>query len=146
MWRRDLGEEEALALMRAQNEPPETVVRLVRGDPPGEPTDVPGAYRVGRVDESAVAEGQIWPQSRASQVAGLCVGSQDGEYRGRVRSWRPPPWLLAPVRSPTRCSGQAEPRKRVLTARRCCLGTADPRAEVRRRPRATEKGCRKPRR
>src|ERR1051325_2725059 len=31
VWRRDLGEEAALALMRAQNEPPETVVRLVRG-------------------------------------------------------------------------------------------------------------------
>ena len=30
-WRRDWGEEEALALMRAQNEAPETVVRLVRG-------------------------------------------------------------------------------------------------------------------
>ena len=31
-WVRDWGEEEALALMRAQNEPPETVVRLVRGE------------------------------------------------------------------------------------------------------------------
>ena len=38
LWRRDLGEEEALALMRAQNEPPETVVRLVRGELDGEPT------------------------------------------------------------------------------------------------------------
>jgi len=65
--------------MRAQNEPTETVVRLVRGDPPGEPTDVPGAYRVARVDELAVAEGRIWPQSRGSQLAGLAVGSQDGE-------------------------------------------------------------------
>ncbi len=78
-WVRDLGEEAALELMRAQNEPVETVVRLVRGDPPGEPTDVPGAYRVDRVDEQAVAEGRIWPQSRGSQLAGLVVGSQDGE-------------------------------------------------------------------
>jgi len=78
-WVRDLGEEAALELMRAQNEPVETVVRLVRGDPPGEPTDVPGAYRVDRVDEQAVAEGLIWPQSRGSQLAGLVVGSQDGE-------------------------------------------------------------------
>jgi 16S rRNA (cytosine967-C5)-methyltransferase len=79
VWKRDLGEEDALSLMRAQNEPTETVVRLVRGDPPGEPTDVPGAYRVERVDEQAVEEGRIWPQSRASQLAALVVGSQDGE-------------------------------------------------------------------
>jgi 16S rRNA (cytosine967-C5)-methyltransferase len=79
IWRRDLGEEAALALMRAQNEPPETVVRLVRGEPPGDPTDVPGAYRVERVDEQAVAEGRVWPQSRGSQLAGLAVGSHAGE-------------------------------------------------------------------
>ena len=79
VWTRDFGAEMALALMRAQNEPLETVVRLVRGAPPGEPTDVPGAYRVARVDELAVAEGRIWPQSRGSQLAGLAVGSQDGE-------------------------------------------------------------------
>jgi 16S rRNA (cytosine967-C5)-methyltransferase len=65
--------------MRAQNEPPETVVRLVRGQPPGEPTDIPGAYRVDRVDDDALAEGRIWPQSRGSQLAGLAVGSRDGE-------------------------------------------------------------------
>jgi 16S rRNA (cytosine967-C5)-methyltransferase len=79
IWTRDFGSDEALALMRAQNEPLETVVRLVRGDPPGEPTDIPGAYRVERVDDLAVAEGRIWPQSRGSQLAGLVVGSQEGE-------------------------------------------------------------------
>jgi 16S rRNA (cytosine967-C5)-methyltransferase len=79
IWTRDFGAGEALALMRAQNEPLETVVRLVRGDPPGEPTDIPGAYRVERVDDLAVAEGRIWPQSRGSQLAGLVVGSQEGE-------------------------------------------------------------------
>jgi 16S rRNA (cytosine967-C5)-methyltransferase len=78
-WVRDLGAPTALALMRAQNEPLETVVRLVRGDPPGEPTDVPGAYRVDRVDEQAVAEGRIWPQSRGSQLAGLVVGAEEGD-------------------------------------------------------------------
>ena len=78
-WQRDLGEEGALALMRAQNESPETVVRLVRGEIDGEPTDVPGAYRVERVDERALAEGRVWPQSRASQLAALALGSQDGE-------------------------------------------------------------------
>ena len=79
VWRRDLGEDEALALMRAQNESPETIVRLVRGEIEGEPTDIPGAWRVDRVDEQALAEGRIWPQSRGSQLAGLVVGSQAGE-------------------------------------------------------------------
>jgi 16S rRNA (cytosine967-C5)-methyltransferase len=79
VWRRDLGEEAALALMRAQNEPPETVVRLVRGEIEGESTDIPGAWRVDRVDEQALAEGRIWPQSRGSQLVGLVVASQEGE-------------------------------------------------------------------
>jgi len=78
-WTRDLGWDTALELMRAQNEPLETVVRLVRGDAPGEPTDVPGAYRVDVVDESAVADGRIWPQSRGSQLAGLAVSSEEGD-------------------------------------------------------------------
>jgi 16S rRNA (cytosine967-C5)-methyltransferase len=34
---------------------------------------------VDRVDEQAFAEGRVWPQSRASQLAALAVGSQDGE-------------------------------------------------------------------
>ena len=76
---RVLGADGALALMRAMNEPLETVVRLVLGEPVGEPTDIPGAYRVERVDDLAVAYGRIWPQSRASQLAALCVGSEDGE-------------------------------------------------------------------
>jgi 16S rRNA (cytosine967-C5)-methyltransferase len=79
LWWDELGPDDARALMRAQNEPPETVVRLIRGEPPGEPTDIPGAYRVARIDEAALAEGRVWPQSRASQLAGLVVGSADGE-------------------------------------------------------------------
>ena len=80
VWRRDLGEEETVALARAQNEPPSVVVRHVRGQSPdGSDTDVPGAYEVARVDEAALARGEIWPQSRASQVAALCVGARDGE-------------------------------------------------------------------
>jgi 16S rRNA (cytosine967-C5)-methyltransferase len=80
-FERDLGSGQALALMRAMNEPLETVVRLVRGEPPlgAEPTDIPGAYRVERVDDLAVAEGRIWPQSRGSQLAGIVVGARDGE-------------------------------------------------------------------
>ena len=79
IWERDFGREEAFALMRAQNEPAETVVRLVRGAAPGEPTEIPGAYRVERVDEAAFDDGRIWPQSRGSQLAGLAVGAQEGE-------------------------------------------------------------------
>jgi 16S rRNA (cytosine967-C5)-methyltransferase len=80
VWRRDLGEEEALALMRVQNEPPPVVVRHVRGQSPdGSATDIPNAYAVDRVDEQALAEGRIWPQSRGSQLAALCVASEEGE-------------------------------------------------------------------
>ncbi|MHB1243365.1 MAG: transcription antitermination factor NusB [Gaiellaceae bacterium] len=76
VWRRDLGEDEALALMRAQNEPPPVVVRHVRGQSPdGSATDIPGAYTVDRVDEKALERGEIWPQSRGSQLAALCVRS-----------------------------------------------------------------------
>jgi len=79
VWTRDFGPEDAIALMQAQNEPTETVVRLVRGEIDGEPTDVPEAFRVDRVDERALAEGRIWPQSRGSQLAGLVVGARDDE-------------------------------------------------------------------
>jgi 16S rRNA (cytosine967-C5)-methyltransferase len=79
IWTRDFGREAALSLMRAQNEAPETAVRLVGGEVDGEPTEIPGAYRVERVDEEALAEGRIWPQSRGSQLAGLVVGAREGE-------------------------------------------------------------------
>jgi 16S rRNA (cytosine967-C5)-methyltransferase len=79
-WWRDLGAEDARALMQAQNEPAEVVVRLVRGKVDGTPDpEIPGAWHVDRVDEEALAEGRIWPQSRASQLVGLAVGSRDGE-------------------------------------------------------------------
>jgi 16S rRNA (cytosine967-C5)-methyltransferase len=55
-WWREFGSEDALALMRAQNEPPERVLR--------EPTG------------GLVAP---WPQSRGSQLAGAAVGAQPGE-------------------------------------------------------------------
>jgi 16S rRNA (cytosine967-C5)-methyltransferase len=79
VWTRDLGRDQARALMRAQNEPPETVVRLISGEPPGEPTDIPGAFRVERIDERALAGGRVWPQSRGSQLAGLAVEAREGE-------------------------------------------------------------------
>lgn len=84
-WWREWGPEEALALMRAQNEAPETVVRVnglkdggarLAGTP--DPL-IPGALRVDAVDEAALAAGLIQPQSRASMLAGLAVGVRDGE-------------------------------------------------------------------
>jgi 16S rRNA (cytosine967-C5)-methyltransferase len=85
LWWRELGREEALALMRAQNEAPETVVRLNRRKPEsagleGTPDpDLPDALRVERVDEAALARGLVWPQSRGSQLAGLAVEARDGQ-------------------------------------------------------------------
>ena len=76
LWWRDLGRDEALELMRALNEPGKSVVRLVRGEIEGTPdADVPGARHVDRIDEAALAEGRIWPQSAASQLVGLVVGT-----------------------------------------------------------------------
>jgi 16S rRNA (cytosine967-C5)-methyltransferase len=76
LWVRDWGEVEALALMRAQNEPAELVVRS--DVPVGTPTDVPGAYRLERGAVEGPDGGPIW-QSRGSQLAALAVGSRDGE-------------------------------------------------------------------
>ena len=56
VWWSELGADDALALMRAQNEPPERAVR--------EPTG------------GLLAP---WPQSRGSQLAGAAVGARSGE-------------------------------------------------------------------
>ena len=83
VWWRDLGADDARALMRAENEAPETVVRLNtlrRGPVVGDPDEeIPGALHVDRVDESDLAGGFVWPQSRGSQLAGLAVGTKEGE-------------------------------------------------------------------
>jgi 16S rRNA (cytosine967-C5)-methyltransferase len=80
LWWEDF---DALALMRAQNEPPERVVRINRrksGHVEGRPDDdLPDALHVERVDDAALSAGLIWPQSRGSQLAGLVVGSRQGE-------------------------------------------------------------------
>jgi 16S rRNA (cytosine967-C5)-methyltransferase len=69
-WWREWGPDEALALMRAQNEPPETAYRVIGT----------GETRVvDRIDPEAVAEGRVWPQSRGSQLAGAAVGGRAGE-------------------------------------------------------------------
>jgi 16S rRNA (cytosine967-C5)-methyltransferase len=83
VWWRDLGADEARALMEAQNEPTPTVLRrndLRPGEVAGTPDpDVPGAIHVDRVDEQALAQGLVFPQSIGSQVAGLVVGAEEGD-------------------------------------------------------------------
>jgi len=69
-WWEEWGAEEALALMRAQNEPPETAVRIVAT---GE------ALVVDRIDPGELERGEVWPQSRGSQLAGAAVGVEPGE-------------------------------------------------------------------
>jgi 16S rRNA (cytosine967-C5)-methyltransferase len=69
-WWEEWGAEEALALMRAQNEPPETAVRVIAT---GE------ARIVDRIDPGELERGEVWPQSRGSQLAGAAVNVQPGE-------------------------------------------------------------------
>jgi 16S rRNA (cytosine967-C5)-methyltransferase len=85
-WWAELGPAEALALMRAQNEPAERCVRLNRrklaeGDdlPGGRDPDLPDARLVERIPEEWIDGGLAWPQSRASQLAALAAGTQPGE-------------------------------------------------------------------
>ena len=82
-WWNELGPPDALALMRAQNAPAETVVRVNPRRPtdiPGENfADLPGAFRVEQVSSEWIEGGLAWPQSRGSQLAGLAVGVGPGD-------------------------------------------------------------------
>ena len=69
-WWREWGGDEALELMRAQNEPAETAVRVV---------GTGKARVVERIEPGWLEQGLVWPQSRGSQLAGLAVGAQAGE-------------------------------------------------------------------
>jgi 16S rRNA (cytosine967-C5)-methyltransferase len=67
-WWRELGPEDARALMRRQNEPPETAVRTPEG--PKVVETIPPDW---------LESGYAWPQSRGSQLAGAAVGARGGE-------------------------------------------------------------------
>jgi 16S rRNA (cytosine967-C5)-methyltransferase len=69
-WWDEWGADEALELMRAQNEPAETVVRVVGT---GE------ARVVDRIDPEDLEQGRVWPQSRGSQLAGAVVDAEAGD-------------------------------------------------------------------
>jgi 16S rRNA (cytosine967-C5)-methyltransferase len=68
VWWQEWGADDALALMRAQNEPPERAVRTRDGQ-----------LVLDEIPEDWIAEGRAWPQSRGSQLAGAAVGTQPGE-------------------------------------------------------------------
>ena len=88
-WWEELGAEAALELMLAQNAPAELAVRVNHRDVPlpdgvelprGEQDpDIPHALIVDRVPDAWLEHGLVWPQSRASQLAGHCVGSGQGD-------------------------------------------------------------------
>jgi len=82
-WWDELGPADALALLRELNEAPETVVRINRRKDTqlqGKPDpDLPDALHVDRVEEGWVEQGLVWPQSVASQLAGVVVGAREGE-------------------------------------------------------------------
>jgi 16S rRNA (cytosine967-C5)-methyltransferase len=67
-WWRELAPDGARALMRAQNEPPETAVRTPDG-----------AKVVDSIPSDWLRSGYAWPQSRGSQLAGAAVGAHAGE-------------------------------------------------------------------
>jgi 16S rRNA (cytosine967-C5)-methyltransferase len=67
-WWRELGPQDARALMRRQNEPPETAVRTPDGP-----------KVVDAIPPDWLESGYAWPQSRGSQLAGAAVGARPGE-------------------------------------------------------------------
>ncbi len=75
-WWSELGAVTALALMRAQNEPQPTVVR-VSALRPGKL--IPGPLEVDRIPHEWLEQGRVWPQSLGSQIAGRAVGARPGE-------------------------------------------------------------------
>jgi len=75
-WWRELGPEQALALMRTQNEPLPTVVRVNRLRPGGL---APGPLEVQKIPAAWLEQGLVWPQSLGSQLAGAAVGARPGE-------------------------------------------------------------------
>jgi 16S rRNA (cytosine967-C5)-methyltransferase len=67
-WWRELGRDDAVGLMLAQNEPAETAVRTPEGP-----------KVVDAVPPEWLESGFAWPQSRGSQLAGSAVGAEAGE-------------------------------------------------------------------
>jgi 16S rRNA (cytosine967-C5)-methyltransferase len=75
-WWRELGPVGAIAMMRAQNEPAATVVRVNARRPGGLE---PGPLELERIPDDWLEQGLVWPQSRGSQLAGAAVGARAGQ-------------------------------------------------------------------
>jgi 16S rRNA (cytosine967-C5)-methyltransferase len=67
-WWRELGPDDARALMRALNEPAETAVRTPEGP-----------KVVDAIRSEWLESGYAWPQSRGSQLAAAAVGARPGD-------------------------------------------------------------------
>jgi len=81
-WR-EHGREGALALLKSQNEPPPTVVRVLDAGAVAEEgerePELPAALRLDRIPDEWIERGWAWPQSKGSQLAGVAVGARKGE-------------------------------------------------------------------
>ena len=82
-WWAELGGDVARALMRAQNRPAETALRVNRRKidtlPGVTDVDLPDARAVDAIPETWLEQGFAWPQSRGSQLAALAVGARAGD-------------------------------------------------------------------
>jgi 16S rRNA (cytosine967-C5)-methyltransferase len=79
-WWSEWGAESSLALMQAQNEPQDTVVRVYGEGLEGEPVEgFSRARRVESVADDWLVRGLARPQSIGSQLAGEAVGAERGE-------------------------------------------------------------------
>ena len=82
-WWAELGGDVARALMRAQNRPAETALRVNRRKidtlPGVTDVDLPDARVVDAIPETWLEQGFAWPQSRGSQLAALAVGARAGD-------------------------------------------------------------------
>ena len=79
VWRRDLGEEEALALMRAQNEPPASSSDIVRGTAPE------GAQRTSRTPtRSTASTRKPWKAARSGRRAAARSSPVSSSARSRA--------------------------------------------------------------
>lgn len=82
-WWAELGGDVARALMRAQNRPAETALRVNRQKidtlPGVTDVDLPDARVVDAIPETWLEQGFAWPQSRGSQLAALAVGARAGD-------------------------------------------------------------------
>ena len=107
---RDLGDEQAVALMRAMNEPLETVVRLVRGEPPIGILSIGDVAIASSSDRKTASASSISARRPAGRRASLRVRSPPSSSIRTVRA--------SCARTSRRSAGRTSPSSR-RTAGRC---------------------------